>query len=232
MKKKDLVHPKRMLLWEKKAFLNGRTIIIGLDEAGRGPLAGPVVACACLLNPSPIKRFKHPKYDSRIDDSKKLSPRQRAEAFQEISKNTLFGISEKPHTYIDKKNIYQATLGAMRQAVKTLLRSYCKKNKLKEKDIKKDICILVDGDLKLGLPYKTISIIKGDSKCFVIACASILAKVTRDRIMEDYDKLFPQYGFVRHKGYGTARHIKEIKEHGPCPIHRKSFAPIKKDESL
>jgi ribonuclease HII len=218
-----------MLCWEEKAFLDGASIIIGVDEAGRGPLAGPVVAGAVILKPSPLRRFSMPVYKERIDDSKKLSPRLRKKAFNEISEKTIFGIGIKDHSFIDEKNIYQATLAAMRQAVRNLISDFCRFNNKKERDIRKHVCLLIDGKMNLGFSYKTIQIIKGDSKSLSIAAASIMAKVTRDRIMEDYDKKYPAYGFSRHKGYGTAFHLDAIKRFGACPIHRKSFAPINKD---
>ncbi len=218
-----------MLLWEKRVFLDGASVIIGLDEAGRGPLAGPVVAAAVILKPTPLKRFTLPRYKERVDDSKKLLPGQRERSFREISRKSLFGVGLKDHSFIDRKNIRRATHAAMRRAVLHLIKEYCRRNNKKEKEIKRGICILVDGDMDLALPYRTVSIIKGDSKSFSIAAASIVAKVTRDRIMYSYDKKYPLYGFSRHKGYGTRFHLKALQKHGPCPIHRKSFAPLKNE---
>lgn len=217
-----------MLVWEKKAFLEGASIIIGLDEAGRGPLAGPVVAGAVILGFSPSKGFTAHNYKERIDDSKKLRPVQREKAFKEISARAIFSTGIKDNNYIDKKNIHMATLAAMRQAVKNLVSKFCCLANKKEADIQKNICVLVDGVFGGFLSYKTIPIIKGDSKSFSIAAASIMAKVTRDAIMNRYDKQYPIYGFSKHKGYGTALHLEAIKRFGPCPIHRKSFAPLKK----
>ncbi len=216
-----------MLAWERKAFHEGASIIIGVDEAGRGPLAGPVVAGAVTLRPFPLKRFVIPLYESKIDDSKKLLPSQREKAFKEISYRAVFGIGAKDNKFIDRKNIHRATLEAMRQAVKRLISKFCMLNNKKEKAIRKDICVLVDGIFGGFLPYKTIPIIKGDSKSFSIAAASIVAKVKRDAMMERYHKKYPQYGFSKHKGYGTRLHLQAIEQHGPCPIHRKSFAPMK-----
>lgn len=221
---------KKMLLWEKRAFRDGASVIIGLDEAGRGPLAGPVVAGAVSLRPSPLKRFILPRYRERIDDSKKMLSSQREKAFCEISKKSIFGVGLKGHRFIDKKNIRRATLAAMRQAVTNLIRKYCRLNNKKEEEIRQDVCILVDGNINPGLPYRTVQILKGDSKSFSIAAASIVAKVRRDRLMVSYNEKFPQYGFSRHKGYGTRFHLEAIKRHGPCPIHRRSFRPIKKDD--
>lgn len=217
---------RRMCLWEKRAFLDGASVIIGVDEAGRGPLAGPVVAAAVILKRSPLRRFTLPRYKERLDDSKKLRPTQREMAFQEISKKSIFGVGLKDHRFIDRKNIHRATLSAMKQAVSRLIKEYCRFNNKREKEVKGDICVLIDGKMDPGLPYKTVQILRGDSKSISIAAASIVAKVTRDRIMVSYDKEFPQYGFSRHKGYGTRLHLETIRRHGPCPIHRKTFAPI------
>lgn len=216
-----------MLTWENKAFLKGASIIIGLDEAGRGPLAGPVVAGAVILELSPLKRFRIQGYKERIDDSKKLQPSQREKAFKEISARAIFGTGIKDNKYIDRVNIHMATLAAMKQAVKKLVSKFCRRANKKEIDIRKDICVLVDGVFGGFLPYKTIPIIKGDSKSFSIAAASIVAKVTRDAIMNQYDKKYPLYGFSKHKGYGTKFHLEAMKRYGPCSIHRKSFAPLK-----
>lgn len=216
-----------MLSWEKKAFLKGASIIIGIDEAGRGPLAGPVVAAAVILKSSPLKRFTIPSYKERIDDSKKLSPKLREKAFKELSKKAIFGIGIKSHSFIDKENIYKATLVAMKQAVKKLVQQFCRLNNKKEKDIREEICLLIDGRMDLGFSYKTIQIVGGDSQSLSIAGASIIAKVTRDKIMEDYDRSYPLYGFSRHKGYGTKLHLEAIERYGPCQIHRKTFAPLK-----
>lgn len=217
-----------MLLWERRAFLEGASIIIGLDEAGRGPLAGPVVAAACVLKILPLKRrFILPNYRERLDDSKKLSSSQRERAFSEISKKALFGIGLKHHDFIDRKNIKRATLVAMKHAVRGLIARYCSLHNIEEKGIRKQIHVLVDGNMHLELPYKIVQILKGDSKSLSIAAASIIAKVTRDRIMASYDKKYPRYGFSKHKGYGTRLHFEMIQKYGPCPIHRRSFEPIK-----
>lgn len=216
-----------MLSWERKAFLDGASIIIGVDEAGRGPLAGPVIAGAVILKPYPLNRFHIPKYRERIDDSKKLHSNLREKAFKEISRKTIFAIGIKNNNFIDKTNIHSATLLAMKEAVKKIVLRFCRLNNKKELDIRKDICVLVDGKFSPRLPYRTIQIIRGDSLSLSIAAASIMAKVIRDRLMVSYDKKYPAYGFSKHKGYGTALHIEAIKRFGPCPIHRKSFAPLK-----
>ncbi len=220
-----------MLSWERKAFLKGSSIIIGVDEAGRGPLAGPVVAGAVILGRSPLKKFRISEYKETIDDSKKLRPAQREKAFKEISTKAIFGIGIKDSKYIDKENIHMATLAAMKQAVKKLMREFCRICNKKEKDVRKNVCVLVDGIFGGFLPYKTIPIVKGDSKSLSIAAASIMAKVTRDSIMGRYDKKYPLYGFSRHKGYGTKFHLEAIERYGPCLIHRKTFAPIRQTAS-
>lgn len=217
----------KMLLWERKAFRDGASLIIGVDEAGRGPIAGPVVAAAVLLKPSPLKRFNLPRYRNRLDDSKKMSPLEREKAFSEISSRSLFGVGLKDHRFIDIKNIHVATLAAMKQAVERLVKEYCSLNNTCEKNIRKNICVLIDGNIRPRLPYKVITVLKGDSRSFSIAAASIVAKITRDRIMCSYDKRYPRYGFLKHKGYGTKLHFETIRRYGPCPIHRKTFAPIK-----
>ena len=216
-----------MLFWEKRAFLKGESLIVGVDEAGRGPLAGPVVAAAVILKKTPLKRFTLPRYKERVDDSKKMRPLEREKAFYEISQKSLFGIGLKAHNVIDRKNIYKATILAMREAVSNVISQYCRLNNQKEPQIRNKICVLIDGKMDLGLPYKAISIVRGDSKSFSIAAASIIAKVTRDRIMETQHKKYPLYGFLKHKGYGTKFHLEAIKMYGPCPIHRKTFAPVK-----
>lgn len=201
-------------------------MIVGLDEAGRGPLAGPVVAAAVIMAPRPLVKFTPPRFRERIDDSKKLLPGQRKKAFKEISKRSVFAVGMKTHSFIDKKDILKATCAAMEQAVARLVRKFCCLNNKDEAEIKKEVCVLVDGNMKLNLPYKTVQIVRGDSKSASIAAASIVAKVTRDAIMDRHDKAYPAYGFFRHKGYGTRFHLNAIKKYGPCPIHRKSFAPI------
>jgi len=180
-----------------------------VDEAGRGPLAGPVVAAAVAL--------KKNSFDARIDDSKKLTPRQREAAFPEIINNSIFGLGIISESVIDRVNILNATRMAMQQAIAQLLKNFgahLDKGK---------IHIIVDGNMRLNSDYPCIDIIRGDGKSLSIASASILAKVTRDRLMLECDKLFPGYGFKRHKGYGTAEHMKAIKKLGLSSVHRKSF---------
>ncbi len=176
--------------------------ICGIDEAGRGPLAGPVAAGAVIL----------PK-DCRIlylNDSKKLSEKRREELFDEIrDKAVAYGVGIVSPERIDEINILQATYEAMRQAVGQLSVT--------------PRLLLNDAVTIPQVEIKQIPIIKGDAKSVSIAAASILAKVTRDRMMEEYDKLYPEYGFAKHKGYGTAAHIEALRRFGPCPIHRRTF---------
>lgn len=176
--------------------------VCGIDEVGRGPFAGPVVACAVIL----------PK-DCKIlyaNDSKKLSEKKREEVYEVIMKEALaVGIGFRDNERIDEINILQATYEAMRDAVNNL-------------SVKPDV-LLNDAVTIPGLSYKQVPIVKGDAKSITIACASIVAKVTRDRLMYDYDAQFPGYGFAKNKGYGTSEHIAALKELGPTPIHRKSF---------
>jgi len=208
-----------VLYHENCAKKKGFKFIIGVDEAGRGPLAGPVVACAVLLTK---RRFKN-----RIDDSKKLTPKQREMAFREIIIKSIFGLGVVSESDIDKINILQATRLAMRNAIFDLILHLEKNNNLKRHKLKKRLCALVDGNVsELDVPCYTKNIIKGDSKSLSIACASIVAKFTRDRMMHLLDKIHPQYEFSKHKGYGTKRHLKALKKHGPSTYHRKSFAPV------
>ena len=203
MKEKEeerLINLKQM---EKELYQKGFQRIAGIDEAGRGPLAGPVVVAGVIM----------PK-DSMIEgvnDSKKVSEKKREKLYDLIIEEAIsYSVAVIGQDCIDDINILNAT----KQGLTTVV---------EELDVKPDL-ILVDAlthiDTK-GIPYD--SIIKGDAKCYSIAAASILAKVTRDRIMKQWDEIYPQYGFAKHKGYGTAAHITAIKEYGLCPIHRKSF---------
>lgn len=197
-----------MLYYERKLKKKGFDVIIGVDEAGRGPLAGPVVAAAVALN---TYRFKN-----RIDDSKKLTSLAREKAFPEIIHKSVFGIGIVNEKIIDRVNILVATRMAMEQAITGLV------NKLSPAKVKRTH-IIVDGNLTLDVALPYACIINGDSKSKSIACASILAKVTRDRIMKLYDRVYPEYGFIRHKGYPTKIHRAVLKRLGPSLIHRKSF---------
>ena len=201
-----------MLKYERRLKKQGYDVIIGIDEAGRGPLAGPVVAAAVVL-----KTFR---FRNRIDDSKKLSANARQKAFQEIIKKSFFGIGIVNERIIERINILESTRVAMEQAVACLI------NKIKTNDSKR-IHIIVDGRINLRTVFPYTTIINGDAKSKTIASASILAKVTRDRIMDAFDNIYPQYKFIKHKGYPTREHRKILKRIGPCLIHRKSFYGVK-----
>ena len=201
---------------EKKLWKKGYKRVAGLDEAGRGPLAGPVAAAAVLINSKLQSKIKNLK----ANDSKKLSAGQREKLYKILTLHPgiWWGIGIVSEKVIDKINILEATKLAMVRAIA----------KLKEKREKRKIDFLIlDGKMSLNLPIPQKSIIKADGKVFSCAAASILAKVARDRIMARYHKKYPQYRFDLHKGYGTKLHIKLLKKHGPCKIHRRSFAPIK-----
>ncbi len=177
--------------------------ICGIDEAGRGPLAGPVVVASVIMPKDSIIEG--------VNDSKKVSEKKREKLYEEITNTAIaWGVGIIDQREIDEINILNATKKGLT-------------NSLKELEIKPDL-ILVDALTNidtLGIPYR--SIIKGDAKSYSIAAASIIAKVTRDRIMRQWDELYPEYGFEKHKGYGTKMHTDAIKEYGPCPLHRKSF---------
>lgn len=176
--------------------------VAGIDEAGRGPLAGPVVAAAVILPKDIFLPF--------LNDSKKVTEKRRDVLFDEIKQNAIaYGIGIASNTLIDEINILQATYEAMREAINALE---------KTPDV-----LLVDAVHIPDINIKQVGIVKGDAKSVNIAAASILAKVTRDRIMVEYDKIYPEYGFASNKGYGTATHIAALKKVGPCAIHRKSF---------
>lgn len=204
-----------MLDCEDRAKREGFLYIVGVDEAGRGPLAGPVVASAVLVHT--------PQFSTPIKDSKKLSPKQREIAFHQIYQNAYIGIGIMSETVIDEVNILQATFLAMRNAVDDLISRLPDVLK-SEKDFQKKVCLLVDGNMfKVDLPYAYKTIIDGDAFVQPISCASIIAKVTRDRILEKYDQIFPEYGFRKHKGYPTLAHKLAIKRFGLSIIHRKTF---------
>lgn len=196
-----------MLRYERQAYHNQATRVAGIDEAGRGPLAGPVVAAAVVLP----RAFRH---DS-LNDSKQLTARQRDRLFDELTANAdiawTTGIASVEE--IDRLNILRATWLAMQRAVDGL--------------IPPPDHVLID-----GLPVKTIriaqtAIVGGDGKSFSIAAASVIAKVTRDRLMLALHAQYPQYNFAKHKGYGTAEHLAALQQHGPSPVHRSSFAPVR-----
>lgn len=188
---------------------SGCSNVFGIDEVGRGPWAGPVVGCVLAFKPG-VNLYG-------IDDSKKLSAEERENLFEKITKNTWFGIGIVDNHEIDKLGLRKATNESFIRAIKDL----GAKHGAPEPDF-----LLVDGRDRLQLPYKFKTIIKGDAKVKIIAAASIVAKVTRDRLMTDMADKYPEYGFESHKGYGTEHHQKAIRQFGLCEIHRKSFKPI------
>ncbi len=188
-----------------------KTLIVGIDEAGRGALAGPVVAAACSI-PVNLKKFP-----VRIADSKKMTPLEREESFLWLTKHCLFGIGIVSHNVIDEEGILAANERAMQQAVKSL------ESKLKKKQ---PLYLLVDGRDKFWFDHPHSSIIRGDDSEKCISAASIIAKVTRDHLIIDLDSKYPGYGFVQHKGYGTVLHTKAIKKLGISKIHRKTFVHV------
>lgn len=190
------------LLYERQAAEEGFLSVCGVDEAGRGPLAGPVFAAAVILPADfPVEG---------VDDSKKLSPKKRDLLFDEIKKYAAaYGIGFATEKEIDGINILQATFLAMKRAVDAL-------------GVTPDLA-MVDGNRVPPLGVETRCIIRGDSLSLSIAAASILAKVSRDRLMLRVDELYPLYGFAKHKGYGTAQHIAALRQYGPCPVHRRTF---------
>jgi len=191
-----------MLHYEKLARHSGFFVIAGIDEAGRGPLAGPVVAAACVLPDNPIF--------VGLNDSKKVSGKNRNRLFDEIIERAItYGIGFADHKEIDEINILNATKKAMERAMAQL-------------QPQPDFLLLDAVELK-SVPIKQQAIIKGDSLSFSIAAASILAKVTRDRLMVQLSTIYPQYNFAKHKGYGTKEHYEAIQLHGLCEIHRKTF---------
>lgn len=194
------------LSYEHRFHRQGRQRIAGIDEAGRGPLAGPVVAAAVIF-PAGFRP------DQRITDSKKLTDRLREELFSIITQSALaYAIADTDAPTIDRINILQATRLAMRKAVEALPHP--------------PDHLLIDGISTIESPLSQTTIIKGDSLSVSIAAASILAKVSRDRLMQDYHLLYPNYGFDRHKGYGSAAHMAALRQYGPCPIHRVSFRGV------
>ena len=194
-----------MLQYEKKYWKSGKKYLAGIDEAGRGPLAGPVAAAAVIL-PQNVDL-------PEVTDSEKISEKKRESLFDEIYNTALsIGVGVVHEEVIDKKNILQATYQAMRHSLGQL-------------SISPEV-ILVDGNKADIKHYKQESIIDGDQKSLSIAAASIIAKVTRDRMMRQFDIVFPEYGFAKHKGYGTKQHIEAIQKSKATPIHRKSFKPV------
>ena len=213
MKEKEFERLAEIKKIEKELYEKGIKSICGIDEAGRGPLAGPVVVASVIM-----------PEDSMIEgvnDSKKISEKKRELIYEQILEEAIgYGIGIIDQNEIDKINILNAT----KEGLTTCIKALEKDLQEKERGFAKPEIILVDALTKIdtdGISYR--SIIKGDAKSYSIAAASIIAKVTRDRIMRQWDEVYPQYGFEKHKGYGTAAHIAAIKEYGLCPLHRKSF---------
>ncbi|MCR4336691.1 MAG: ribonuclease HII [Candidatus Omnitrophica bacterium] len=207
--------PPHMLKHENRVKSQGFFFVVGIDEAGRGPLAGPVVAAAVSL--------RSDKFENKIGDSKKLTALQRERAFHEIHENAYIGVGIMNESIIDEVNILQATYLAMQSAVENLLRRLPSQI-LSVHHPEQAVHLLIDGDrFKSRLPYKYTTIIGGDGQCLSIACASIIAKVIRDRILNIYHRVFPHYGFDQHKGYPTLEHKQAIQRHGLSRIHRKTF---------
>ena len=187
---------------ERKYRADGYSVICGIDEAGRGPLSGPVFAAACIMPDG----FVIPG----LDDSKKLTEKKREALFDIVCREAIaYSIAYATPEEIDELNILNADMLAMRRAVEGL-------------SIRPDLA-LVDGNIARGFPIPAVPIIKGDALSCSIAAASILAKVSRDRICLEHDRLYPEYGFAKHKGYGTKAHMDAVREFGPCPIHRRTF---------
>jgi ribonuclease HII len=188
--------------YEDAARHDGFPLVCGIDEAGRGPLAGPVFAAAVILPP-------HARIEG-LNDSKKLTPKKREELYDVILKTAVsYGVGFATEREIDEVNILQATFLAMRRAF----------DRLKPRPD----CALVDGNRMPDLGVETRLIVRGDSLSAGIAAASILAKVSRDRVMCQIDEIYPEYGFAKHKGYGTKLHVEMLRKLGPCPVHRRTF---------
>lgn len=203
-----------MLELERELWAKGFTRVAGVDEAGRGPLAGCVMTAAVIINQNNAETL----FDSQLSeltDSKQLTEKTREGYFRILTSHpaVLYSIAQANVEEIDRLNIRQATHLAMKRALNGLTEPAD--------------AALIDGRDTPALTIPGHAIIKGDSKSMLIAAASVLAKVSRDRLMAEYDRTYPEYGFAQHKGYGTKQHLEAIKQHGPCPIHRTSFAPVR-----
>jgi ribonuclease HII len=218
--------------WEKKLVTQEKfSFVIGTDEAGRGPLAGSVVACSAVRRENDWDGELTKEWDL-VRDSKKLSPKQREKAFDFIHKNFYIGIGISNHRTIDEINILEATFLAMKKSLTDL---YAKINQdlaqKKQESIHRiqdsKYIVLVDGNKQIpNLSLYQKAVIGGDGVVKTISAASIIAKVTRDRLMLEAHQQYPQYGFDRHKGYGTKMHMEALKQFGPCEIHRQTFEPM------
>lgn len=203
MKDKEIERLNVLKEFENKLYSEGLKYIAGIDEAGRGPLAGPVVVGIAIMKPD--------SFIEGVNDSKKISEKKRELLYEQITNEAIdWSVGIVDQNEIDEINILNATKKALHMAITNL--------KIKPDRILVDALEHID---TCGIPHT--SIIKGDAKVYSISAASIIAKVTRDRIMRQWDEIYPQYGFAKHKGYGTAEHIKALKEYGPCPLHRESF---------
>lgn len=236
---------------EKDFASQGFTHVIGTDEVGRGPLCGPVVACAAMYRSGEFPELSSgvPELSSEerkkwdlIRDSKKLSEKQREEIFDFIGEHFYLGIGLCDHETIDRINILEASFLAMKKAIQDLLRKsnqpassadgssvISNQENLESKIQNQKSIVLVDGNKTIpNLSMEQYAVIGGDKLVKSISAASIVAKVTRDRMMKEFALLYPQYGMEKHMGYGTKAHMEALLKHGPCPIHRKSFKPVKK----
>jgi ribonuclease HII len=202
---------------ERELWRQGLSHVAGVDEAGCGPLAGPVVAAAVMFPKSWLESGLPPQFRG-LNDSKQLDEAERENFFQKITTHSeiRFAIASMDTETIDRINIRQAAWRAMNVALDQI------SPRIEH--------VLVDGIKIRWLPYAQTPLVEGDARSYSIAAASVLAKVTRDRVMCEFDKIFPGYGFAEHKGYGTAKHLTAIEKFGACPIHRKSFAPLKLQE--
>lgn len=200
--------------YERALLERGCNLVAGVDEAGRGPLAGPVVAAAVVF-PAIWISDGLPRELRGLNDSKQLSELERDRYFAQLTSRpeVRCAIAQSDNGVIDELNILQATFRAMNEALSKLQLS--------------PDHVLVDGNQRSSVLWPQTPVIDGDAKSYTIAAASVLAKVTRDRLMVEFDRQWPLYGFAEHKGYGTPRHLAALREHGPCPLHRRSFAPIR-----
>ena len=213
MTEKELLRLQEIQKIERELYQKGVKSICGIDEAGRGPLAGPVVVASVIMPEGSMIEG--------VNDSKKVSEKKREKLYEQIIEEAVaYGVGIIDQNEIDRINILSATKEGLTLCIKELEKDLKEKNR----GIEKPEIILVDALTKIDtdhIPYQ--SIIKGDAKSYSIAAASIIAKVTRDRIMRQWDEVYPEYGFAKHKGYGTAMHISAIKQYGICPLHRKTF---------
>lgn len=214
---------------EKILLEKGFELIIGTDEVGRGPLCGPVVAAAVTIkDQESMNKDQDSKKWDLVRDSKKLSEKQREEVFDFIGEHFHIGIGLCDHNTIDRINILEASFLAMKKAVSDLIRNKSKVESLKSK-VNEKIIILVDGNKTIpNFSFEQKAIIGGDKAVKSISAASIVAKVTRDRIMREFSLKYPNYGFEKHMGYGTKAHMEALAKYGVCEIHRKTFGPVKR----